>query len=313
MRVPCFRLFLFLLATAGLSAADHTPKIGVLLKSRIGFWVPVEKGAREAGAKAGAEVIVKAPLSESDISVQVQMLNALVGQDVDAIVVAPDSKEALSLPIASAAVKGIKIVVVDTALQGKAASVFIGTDHQAAGTAAGKLLASVVTDNDEICILKHSQTSGATTLRETGALAAFREVHPKSIVHGEIYASSEQGTEMDKARLLLSSHPATKAILASGTPGTMAMLKVLQEKNLAGSIKLIGFGFNLNPEAAAAIESGALTGWIAQLPNEIGQKSVETALKLIKGETVPATLYTDVVVVTKENLHSPDVQALLKL
>lgn len=306
------RLLLTAFVAAGLPSAQAT-KIGVLLKSRGGFWAPVEKGAREAGTKAGVEVIVKAPLSEADIGVQVQMLNALIGQDVDAIVIAPNGKEALPLPIASAAVKGIKIVVIDTPLQGKAGSVFIGTDHQAAGTAAGKLLASLVGDTDEIAILKHSQTSGATATREVAALAAFREAHPKNVVHGEIYASAEQGAETEKAKLLLSSHPNTKAILATGTPGTLAMMRVLTEKNLGGSIKLVGFGYNLNPEVAGAIESGTLTGWIAQLPNDIGDKGVTTAIKLLKGETVPATLYTDVVVVTKENIRTPAVQALLKL
>jgi ribose transport system substrate-binding protein len=304
---------MFFVGCSSLHAADAPPKIGVLLKSRGGFWASVEKGARTAGIASGAEVIVKAPLSESDIGVQVQMLNALAGQGVDAIVIAPNGKEALSVPIASIAVKGVKIVVIDTKLQGKAGSIFIGTDHQAAGAVAGRLLAGLVNDSDEVTILRHSQTSGATTARESGALAAFREAHPKNVVHAEIYASAEQGGEMDKARLVLSSHPNTKAILATGTSGTMAMLKVLQEKKLAGSIKLIGFGFNLNPEAAAAIESGALTGWIAQLPNEIGEKGVTAALKLLKGETLPPTIFTDVIVVTKDNLHSSNVQALLKL
>lgn len=313
MRFPRLAFCLLALLAGTVSAADRAPKIGVLLKGRGGFWGPIEKGARDAGAKAGAEIIFKAPPSETDIGVQMQMLNALIGQDVDAIIIAPNSRETLSLPIASAAVKGIKIVVVDTQLAGKAASVFIGTDHNAAGTAAGKLLATLVNDNDEVCILKHSQTSGATTARETNALAAFREIHPKNVVHAEIYASAEAGTEIEKARLLLSSHPNTKAILASGTPGTMAMLRVLQEKNLAGSIKLIGFGFNLNADAAAAIESGALSGWIAQQPNEIGVNAVNTALQLIKGEPVPPTLFTDVIVVTKENLKTPKVQALLNL
>ena len=75
-------------------------------------------------------------------------------------------------------------------------------------------------------------------------------------------------------------------------------------------------GVRHSVERVAALntdESGVLAGWIAQLPCDIGEKGVTTALKLLKGETVPATLYTDVVVVTKENLKSPQVQALLKL
>jgi ribose transport system substrate-binding protein len=313
----CFSRFLFraLLACAlpAIAVAAPAPKIGVLLKGRSPFWSSMEKGAREAAAKGGAEISVKAPLSESDIGVQVQMLNALAAQGAQAIVIAPSSKDALAVPLASIAVTGVKIVVIDSPLSGKTASVFIGTNHEAAGTAAGKLLASLVDDSDEVSFLKHSQTSGATLQREAGALAAFRKTRPKNLLHSDIYASAEQGAEVEKSQLLLSKHPGTKAILASGTPGTVAMLKVLQDKHLAGSIKLVGFGFNLNPEIAAAIESGALSGWIAQLPKDIGAGGVAAALALLKGEPVPEVIYTDFVVITKENLQDPKVQALLTL
>lgn len=296
---------------ATLSAA---PKIGVLLKGRnSAFWSAVEKGALASGQQLGADVTVKAPLSESDISVQIQLLNALAAQGAEAIVIAPINKEALAIPIASIAVKGVKIVVIDTALTGRAAPVFVGTDQEAAGQAAGRLLAKLVGDTEEVSIFKHSQSSGATTLRENGALATFREAHPKNIVHGDIYASTEAGAEGKQAQVLLAQHPGTKAILASGTPGTLAMLKALQNQKLAGSIKLIGFGFNLNPDVAAALESGALTGWIAQLPGEVGAKGVAAAVSLLKGETVPAVINTDFVVITKENLNEPKVQALLAL
>jgi ribose transport system substrate-binding protein len=296
-----------------LVSAEPTPKIGVLLKGRVQFWNAVEKGAREAAAHAQAEITVKSPMSEADIGVQVQMLNSLAAQGVDAIVIAPTSKDSLAGPLAAIAAKGVKIVVIDTALSSQAATVFVGTDHLAAGKAAGKLLASLVSETDEICLLKHSQTSGATAERDTGALAGFRETRPKNLVHADIYASAEAGGELQKAQLVLTQYPGVKAILSTSTPGTLAMLKVLQEKKLAGTIKLLGFGFNLNPEVAAAIESGALSGWIAQLPKNIGAQGVEAAVKLLKGETVPAVINTDFLVITKENLHEPAVQALLAL
>lgn len=293
-------------------AAD-APKIGVLLKGRSPFWSSVEKGAREAAEKGGVEVLVKAPLSESDIGVQVQMLHALAAQGVQAIVIAPASKDSFAVPLASLAVKGLKIVVIDTPLASKTASVFVGTDHQAAGAAAGKLLAGLVDDTDEVSILRHSQSSGAATQREVGALASFREAHAKSVVHADIYSSSEQGTEPQKAALVLSQYPKTKAILASSTPGTLAMLKVLREKKSAGAVKLVGFGFNLTPDIAEAIETGFLSGWVAQLPREVGERGVLAAIALLKGETPPAVINTDFVVITKENLHDPKVQALLSL
>lgn len=310
VRLMLGAVLLSIASAAGLAAA---PKVGVLLKGRSAFWSAVEKGAIEAGQKSGAEVIVKAPVSESDVSVQVQLVNALAGQGIEALVIAPGNKDALSGPVAALAAKGVKIIVIDSPLAGGVGTVFIGTDHLAAGEAAGKLLGTLVGDADEVSFLKHAQGGGATGQREEGALATLRAAHPKIRVYGDIYASSEKDGETEKANLLLATHPGTKAILATGTPGTLAMLRVLQEKKLGGTIKLVGFGFNLNPEVAAAIESGAMQGWIAQLPKEVGAKGVASALAVLKGETVAPVVHTDFVVITKDNLKDPAVQALLAL
>jgi ribose transport system substrate-binding protein len=300
------------LLVAGLAAGAEF-KVGLLLKAKGDFWTAMEKGAMEAGRAANAEIIVKSPISETDVGVQTQLLNALAAQGIQALVIAPTNKDALAGPVAALAAKGIKIVVVDSPLAGSTEHVFVGTNQRAAGEAAGRLLASMVQAKDEVTFLKHIQGSGATEEREIGALTTLREAYPGIVVHGDIYASSEKGVEVERAEMLLAKYPNAKAVLASGSPGTMAMLKVLQQKGLAGKIKFVGFGFNLNPEVAAALESGALQGWIAQLPQEVGRKGVETAVALLKGQKMPAEAYTDCLVITKDNLKDPKVQALLSL
>ncbi len=301
-------LALVLCTALSVSAAT---KVGVLLKGKSAFWSAVENGAKAAGEKAGAEVIVKAPLNETDVAVQVQLFNALVAQGAQAIVIAPINKDALSAPAAAAVAKGVKIVVIDSPLAGDAGGVFVGTDQRAAGEAAGTLLASLVTDKDEVSFFKHNQNGGATEQREVGALAKLKEGHPAVVVYSDVYASTEAGVEAERAQFLLEKHPGTKAILASGTPGTMAMLKTLEDKKSNGAIKFVGFGFNLNPAVAAAIDSGTMQGWVAQLPGEVGGKGVESALALVAGQTVPPVVHTDFVVITKSNLKDAKIQALL--
>lgn len=295
---------------AGLAAA---PKIGVLLKAKNPFWNAMEKGALEAGEKLGVEVIVKAPLAESDIGVQVQLVNALAGQGVQAIVIAPSSKDGLVEPLKAVIEKGIKVVIVDTELTTKISPVFVGTDQREAGRAAGRLLAEHLSESDVLSIFKHSQTSGATIERELGALEILRERFPNLTIHGDVYSSTEKGVEHERAKLLLQKHADTNAILASSTPGTTAMLQVLRETNQAGSVKFIGFGFNLNPTIAEALESGAMLGWVAQLPSEAGAEGVKAALAMVNGDTPPAVVNTRFVVITKNNLNDAAVQALLQL
>jgi ribose transport system substrate-binding protein len=315
MNAATLRRFLVpiaLVLSAGFALGAET-KIGLLLKAKNAFWSSMEQGATEAGRAAGAEIIVKSVIQETDIGGQTKLLNALAAQGIQALVIAPANKDALADPVAALAAKGVKIVVIDSPLAGTGEHVFVGTNQRVAGEAAGQLLASMVQTKDEVAFFRHIQGSGATEEREIGALEKLRGAHPGIVVHGDIYAGGEQGVEAQRAELVLTKYPNTKAILASGTPGTMAMLKVLQQKGLAGKIKLVGFGFNLNPEVAAALDNGALSGWIAQLPKEVGRKGVETAVALLKGQAVPAVVNTEFLVITKDNLMDPKVQALLNL
>jgi ribose transport system substrate-binding protein len=291
-----------------LSAA---PKVGVLLKGRISFWNAVGKGAEEAGRKLGAEIVVKAPLSEIDVSVQIRLLQALSAQGIDALVIAPCNENSLAGPVAAIVAKGIKVVVIDSPLAGAPVGPFVGTDQNAAGAAAGRLLAGLISGEDEVSLFKHTQISVAATQRENGAVAALRAAHPHLVIHGDIYASSETGAEGAQAAFLLEKYPATKGIIASGSPGTMAMLKVLEQRKAAGRIKFVGGGFNLNAEAAAALVDGTMQGWVAQLPEDVGYKGVAAALALIAGEKVDPIISTDFIIITRDNLHDAKVQALL--
>jgi len=62
---------------------------------------------------------------------------------------------------------------------------------------------------------------------------------------------------------------------------------------------------------AAALADGTMQGWVAQLPEDVGYKGVGAALALIAGQTVAPVISTDIIVITKDNLHDAKVQALL--
>lgn len=315
MRLPKFALSCAILLGLCLnfSAAAETPRVGLLLKGRTKFWSVVEQGARTAAVRLGVELVVKTPPTESDISTQIQMLNALAKEGVGCIIIAPGNAESLAQPVAAVAARGIKIVVIDSPLNGDSASVFIGPDHRAAGEAAGKLLASLVGPGDQISVFRLAQENTVTTSREDGAIAALKAANAEQVIYSEIYAGNTPDLQAERARLVFAKHPGVTGILASSTPGTLAMLQLLSSRTPPGAVKLVGFGFNLSEEAATALQNGVLHGWIAQLPLQTGRLGVEHALALLSGKTPPPVVHTEFRVITKDSLSDPAVQALLKL
>lgn len=293
------------------SAEAH--KVGLLLKGRTAFWNAVEQGAVAAAAAQGIELIVKSPPTESDVGTQIQLLNALAAQKVECIILVPTNAEALAHPAAAIAVTGIKFIVLDSPLNGKTASVFIGTDHEAAGDAAGRLLASLVGANAKVSVLRHAQGNLVTAAREESAIAALKSARPTVTVFSDVFLGNTKEEQPARAQLLLTKHPDAQAVLASSTPGTMTLHEILAKSPTPGAIKLVGFGYNLNETVATALAQGTLHGWIAQLPREMGRLGVENAAALLDGKTPPPVVHTDFRVITKDNLADPAVQALLKL
>lgn len=308
-----FRIVVFAIGVLIATTATAAPRIGFVLKGPTGFWAETEKGARAAAGKAGAELLVKTPPSEDSVAVQIRLAEALAEQGIDVLIIAPSDPKTVGAAVEKLAEKGVKIVAIDSPLETKACVAFVGTDQEAAGGAAGRLISTLVQATDEVAFFKASKihSGGATEFREAGATNALRVSQPNLPIHGNIIAGSDAVIAADRANQLLGRYPNVKLVFASSTLGTLSMLHALEQKKSAGAIKLIGFGYNLNPEVDQALQKGRLTAWIAQLPSEVGKRAVETALDVAAGKTVPSFVHTEYLVVTLANVRDPSGQALL--
>jgi ribose transport system substrate-binding protein len=62
-------------------------------------------------------------------------------------------------------------------------------------------------------------------------------------------------------------------------------------------------GFDALPDARKALVAGTMDATVAQFPDEMGRTAVETAVKALKGEAVPADVTVKIALVTKENAN----------
>ncbi len=87
------------------------------------------------------------------------------------------------------------------------------------------------------------------------------------------------------------------------------MLLALKQNNLAGSKKFVGF--DMSQGLMEGLRKGELQALVAQNPKKMGHEAVKVLVAKMKGETVPAVIDTGATVITKENLDTPEIQALL--
>jgi ribose transport system substrate-binding protein len=293
--------------------ADSKPTVGVLFKSRTGFWALAEKGALAAGEELGVQVVVKGAPSMSNPAWQVNLLKSLIEQKLDALVVSPVKVDTLDAELRQAVSQGTKLVAFDVPSWSDIASVSIEPDRVGVAKGAAKTMVALVEGNDEVILFRNNQRDLPVVQREEMLIQEIKHLRPDLVIHADVYANTAGVEAGESASFALSKYPKAKAILSTSTQGTMAMLDVLKAKALEGKIKLVGFGTNLNPRAADAIEAGIMDGWVAQLPYDLGYQCVASAAAVIRGKDIPKTLKDPSLIVTRDNLHEPKVQALLKL
>jgi ribose transport system substrate-binding protein len=301
------------LCATGNAVAQSKPTVGILFKNRVGYWALAERGAVVAGEELGLNVVVKGPPSVENPSWQLTLLRALADQKIDVLVISPTRLELLEPEVKQVIAHGTKIVSFDAAAWENLVTVSIEPDRVGIAKAAAAVFVKSLGETDEVLVFRNNQSDIPVVEREQLLIQEIKALRPNLIIRADIYANSSGSDAVTSAGFALTKYPQIKAVISTSTNGTMAMLETLQTRNLAGKIKLVGFGTNLDPKAAQALEAGAMEGWVAQLPFDTGRLCVTTAAALIRGEKVPPVVKEQPLVVTRDNLHDAKVQALLKL
>lgn len=284
-------------------------KVGLVTKDRNLFWSAIETGATDAAKTHDIELLVRAPSMANNVGQQIKLLSSLEKENIKALLIGPLSVEEFKAPIAAFAKAGVKIIAIDTPLPEGSAHIFIGYNQKAVGEATVALFAKRLKDGDELGILRANSVEGIS-LREKTLANEIKVKLPKSNLHLDIKAGIEKDDDYRQSCLLLEKYPGMKGVITPFSSSTIAMMKAIKDKGLAGKIVHVGIGTGFPAEVEAAIRSGALSGFIAQQPKLMGAKAVEAAEALLSGKAMPPTLDVEFLIITSENVNDPKLAAL---
>lgn len=312
------------LVVSGLSsckkeAPPRTPKrlsIAVIPKGTTHeFWKSVHQGAEQAGAELGVEVIWKGPLKEDDREAQIKVVEDFITRRVDGIVLAPLDDTALRVPVRSATQSGIPVVIFDSALKSEDQISFVATDNSQGGRLGGKYLAELLQGKGKVILLRYMEGSASTRDREQGFLEAMAENPALTVVSSNQYGGATTETAYQASENLLA--PLKNADGSLGIDGifcpnestTFGMLRALQDSDLAGKVKFVGF--DSSAKLVQALQAGEIQGLVLQNPRKMGYLAVKTLIAHLKGQPVEKRIDTGAVLATSQNLDQPDLKALL--
>jgi ribose transport system substrate-binding protein len=283
--------------------AARGPRLALVLKTlNSPFFIDMQKGAEAEARRLGVDLVVQAAEREVDVDKQMQIIENLIQTGVSALLVTPSGSREIVPAIAKANQAGIPVVVVDTRVDPKAAQEagirvdsFIGSDNLEGGRLAGRKLVELTKGRARVGLLE------GIPGHETGdsRLRGFREAiqgSPGVVVVASQTANWERDQGFTVFQNMLNAHPDLDALFSCNDVMALGAIEAIAAAGQAGKITVIGF--DAIDEAKKAMAAGTMAASVAQFPGEMGRLAVETAVKKIRGEAVPADQTTGIELVT---------------
>jgi ribose transport system substrate-binding protein len=285
-------------------SAPGKPKVALVMKSLANeFFSTMAEGAKQHQAANAAtyDLIVNGIKNETDLAEQVNLVEQMIAQQVNAIVIAPADSKALVTVLKHAKEAGILVVNIDNKLdadvlqQADLKVPFVGPDNRVGARKVGEALAKQLQAADKVAIIEGIPTAFNGQQRRLGFEDAMKAagVNIVSVQSGRW----EMETANNVASAMLNEHGDLKAILCANDNMALGAVSAIQAAGKTGKVLVVGFD-NISA-VRPLLDKGQVVATADQHGDRLAVFGIEAALKILKGEAPPADQTTGVDVVTR--------------
>lgn len=300
-------------AGAGASACRRSTRrrVAVIPKSTAHiFWVSVQAGAMDAGREFGLDILWNGAPTETDLSRQIQIVDAMVAQRVDGIAVAASDRKALVGSIDRAMAAGIPVTIFDSGLDSDNYTSFVATDNYEAGRLGARKLAELLGGRGAVAVMMHAPGSQSTMDRERGFRDLIASEFSGVRVVAEQFAMGDRAKARAAAENILAAHPKLDGFFASTEPASAGISLALKSRGAAGKVRFVGFDFS--DAMVDDLRAGAMDAMIVQNPYRLGHEAVRTLHEKLNGREPAKRIDLPARAVTAAELDDPEIQRILK-
>lgn len=269
------------------SAYAENVKIALVVKALgIGFFEAANKGAEEAAKELGDVEIIYTGPTETTAEGQIEVLNALIAQGVDAIAISANDPDAVAPTLQKAMERGITVISWDSGVAKEGRQMHLNPSSSALiGNTIIKLAADNMPEGGEVAILSATSTSTNQNIWIEEAKKVLPN-YPGINLVATVYGDDLADKSYREAQGLIATYPNLKAIIAPTTVGILAASQAVTDAGLIGKVNVTGLG--LPSEMAGAVESGATKSFAIWNPIDLGYAATMLAYNIKKGATTEA-------------------------
>ena len=272
------------------AAQAETKRIALVVKALgIGFFEAANKGAQEAAKELGDVEIIYTGPTDTTAEGQIEVINALIAQGVDAIAISANDPDAVAPALQKAMERGITVISWDSGVAPAGRQMHLNPSSSALiGNTIIKLAADNMPDGGDVAVLSATSTSTNQNIwieEMTKVMGNYPGVNLVATVYGDDLADKSYR----EAQGLIASYPNLKAIIAPTTVGILAASQAVTDAGLIGKINVTGLG--LPSEMAGAVESGATISFAIWNPIDLGYAATMLAFNINAGAaTAPGSV-----------------------
>lgn len=262
--------------------AQDNMRIALVVKALgIGFFEAAAEGAEEAAKElGGVEVIYTGP-TDTTAEGQIEVINSLIAQGVDAIAVSANDTDALVPTLKKAMQRGITVISWDSGVAEEGRSMHLNPSSNALiGNMIIKLAADHLPDGGDVAVLSATTTSTNQNVwidEMNKVMGNYPGVNVVATVYGDDLADKSYR----EATGLMQSYPDLDAIIAPTSVGIVAAAQAVVDAGKVGEVNVTGLG--LPSEMAGAIENGASKSFAIWNPIDLGYSATMIAHALASG------------------------------
>jgi ribose transport system substrate-binding protein len=269
------------------------------------FFKTMEEGAKSHQKQHAAEydLITVGIKDEQDVAKQIDLVEFMIAQKVDAIVIAPADSKAL-VPVCKKAMDaGIIVINIDNkfdaaVLEDKSVKIpFVGPDNRKGAKLAGEYLAARLKNGDKAVILEGAPNAFNGIQRKLGFEDAMKAAGIDVVASQTAYWETDKANQLASA--MIAEHPDLKAILCAND--SMALGAVAAVK-ASGKSDILVAGFDNILAAQKLLKEGKLLCTVDQHADKLAVFGIEYALEMLKQKITPADKETPVDLITAETL-----------
>lgn len=266
------------------------------VQSRRTLAVQMNADIRQAAqGKCNLRVIFKD--AQNDTLKQQAQVEEFISAGVDLIIISPKEAALLTPVVAQAYAKGIPVIVLDRRVLGDQYTCFIGADNRKIGRAAGKWIASKLAGKGKVVELKGLMTSTPGQDRHAGFREGIEGTRIEIIFEADMkWLEPNARKEMESA---LARFPQIDLVYAHNDPGAHGAYLAAKAAGREKEILFVGIDA-LPQEGQAYVKQGILAASF-EYPTG-GREAVETAVKILSGQSVLKEIILDSRVFTPENI-----------